>query len=108
MDDIEHKWNTSLKPLMIGFFSSIILILAAYFIAKSQLLTGFTLTFTIVGIGAIQVLFQLIFFLHLGIESKPRWNLLIFLFMLLIIAVLVGGSLWIMYSLNYTLMPTMQ
>ena len=44
---------------------------------------------------------QLLFFLHLGRETKPRWKLLVFLFMTMIVAILVFGSLWIMYNLNY-------
>ena len=45
-------------------------------------------------------------YLHLGLESKPRWNLMMFLFMVLLIFVLVGGSMWIMYNLNYNVMPS--
>jgi cytochrome o ubiquinol oxidase operon protein cyoD len=44
---------------------------------------------------------QLHYFFHLGQESKPRWNLLMFLFMALVLVVVVFGSLWIMYSLEH-------
>jgi cytochrome o ubiquinol oxidase operon protein cyoD len=44
---------------------------------------------------------QLVFFLHLGGEGKPRWRLTAFLFMLLVLVILVFGSLWIMYNLDY-------
>jgi heme/copper-type cytochrome/quinol oxidase subunit 4 len=44
-------------------------------------------------------------FLHLGNEAKPRLKLLVFGFMALVVMILVFGSLWIMYSLNYR-MPT--
>jgi len=49
----------------------------------------------------------LIFFLHLGIESKPRWNLLVFYFMVVVLAILLYGSFWIMSNLDYRMMGKM-
>jgi cytochrome o ubiquinol oxidase operon protein cyoD len=48
---------------------------------------------------------QLYFFLHLGRETKPRWKLLVLAFMVMIVLILVGGSLWIMKNLNYRMTP---
>jgi cytochrome o ubiquinol oxidase operon protein cyoD len=42
-----------------------------------------------------------VFFLHLGRESKPRWNLNALLFAVLVVVIIVFGSLWIMHNLNY-------
>ena len=36
--------------------------------------------------------------------SEERWNLIAFLFTLLIIGIVVVGSLWIMYNLNINMM----
>lgn len=57
----------------------------------------------LVGLAVIQLMVQLFFFLHLGHESKPRWNLIVFLFMLLVLGIVVFGSLWIMENLNYNM-----
>jgi cytochrome o ubiquinol oxidase operon protein cyoD len=105
--DIQHQWKTSLIPLVFGFLLSIALTLTAYFIVVEHFFSGTLLLFLILGLGCVQALVQLVSFLHLGIESKPRWNLMIFLFMVLVIIVVIGGSLWIMYNLNYHMMPTM-
>ena len=48
-----------------------------------------------------QLLVQLIFFLHLDRESKPRWNLAALGFAAIVVVILVGGSIWIMTNLNY-------
>jgi len=103
MIDPCHGWNVSFKPLIWGFIVSLVLTTAAYFIVVEHLLARWVLLAALVGLSAIQALFQLVLFLHLGIESKPRWNLMIFLFMVLIIVILLGGSMWIMYSLNYNM-----
>ena len=108
MIDLYHKWSRSFRSPIIGFFLSVLLTLVAYFIIVQHWFNGWMLTIVILGLGGIQALIQLVFFLHLGIEDKPRWNLLMFLFMVLITVVVIGGSLWIMYNLNYNMMPTMK
>jgi heme/copper-type cytochrome/quinol oxidase subunit 4 len=44
---------------------------------------------------------QLIFFVHLDQERKPRWNLMVLLFAVLVVVIICFGSLWIMKNLNY-------
>lgn len=100
----EEGAHGSMKLYVLGFISSILLILAAYFIVSKHVFSGPLLTFAVVGLGTVQAMIQFFCFLHLNRESKPRWNLIMFLFMLLIVVVLVIGSLWIMYNLNYRTM----
>lgn len=92
---------------LLGFFLSLGLTLVAYYLVVSQSFTPLTLLASISGLAIVQLIVQLIFFLHLNQESSPRWNLLAFIFMFLVIFLLVGGSLWIMYHLNDRVMPTM-
>ena len=84
-----------------------ILTIAIYHFVTYDYLTGWVLTLTVFGFGTILALIQLVFFLHLGMESKPHWNTIAFLFMALVMLVVIGGSLWIMYNLNYNDMPRM-
>lgn len=104
MIDRHYGWNKSFKPLFIGYTLAILLTVAAYrFLIKYHLTHG-ALVGTLFTFAIVQALIQLIFFLHLGIEKKPRWNLITFLFTVLIIAIVVGGSIWIMENLRYDLM----
>lgn len=104
MIDSHHGWNKSIKPLILGFIFSVICIFAAYRIIAHMHLKDGWLTFKIVGLGISQLVLQLIFFLHIGLESKPRWNITMLLFTFLLVAIVVFGSLWIMQNLNYDLM----
>ena len=52
-----------------------------------------------------QMIVQLLFFFHLGEEKKPRLNTMSFLFMLMVVGIIAFGSIWIMYNLNYNMMP---
>lgn len=95
----------SLESYITGFILSLVLTLAAYFCVVNDIITGKAVIVTIVVLAVTQLLVQLIFFLHLDQETKPRLNLLVFLFMTLVLGIIVVGSLWIMYSLDYNMMP---
>ena len=60
----------------------------------------------IIFLAVVQLVVQLVFFLHLGRERQPRWNLLAFAFMAIVLLILVLGSLWIMNNLNYHMTQT--
>lgn len=98
----------TMKSYLIGFSFSILLTLLAYFIVSEHLFTGWFLIGSITLLCVVQVTLQLIFFLHLGDETRPRWNLISFFFMLGVIVILVLGSLWIIENLNERMMPEMK
>lgn len=107
MIDQEHGWNASFKPQILGYVLSFLLTATTYLVVTRHHLSDGELLFTIFGCAIAQALFQLIFFMHLGLESKPHWNTITFLFVVLVIVIVIGGSLWIMNNLNYNLMPSM-
>ena len=107
MIDTHHGWNLSYKPQYVGFVMSVILTVAAYRIVVNHELSDFLLMITIVGFAFLQAIIQLVFFLHLGLESRPHWGMITFLFTVLVLVIFIGGSLWIMNNLDYNLMPTM-
>jgi cytochrome o ubiquinol oxidase operon protein cyoD len=59
----------------------------------------------VLSFAVMQLFVQLIFFLHLGFEKGPKWNLVFFVSTVGIILIIVLGTLWIMYHLNYNMMP---
>lgn len=95
----------SLKSYWVGFVLSLVLTVGSYLLVVCDLLRGWSLEAGIVGCGLLQAFVQFQLFLHLGKETKPRYRLLVFLFMLLVLVILVFGSLWIMHNLNYHDMP---
>ena len=102
--DRHHGWYVSAKPVVIGFVLSLLLIAAAFLSAPSSLPMIKPLLFVL---AVVQATLQLIFFMHLGIEEKPRWNLITFCLLVLMIIIIVVGSIWIMYHLDYNVMPDM-
>lgn len=99
--------HANFKSYLIGFILSLLLTLASYLTVSEKLLSGQSLVIVLMGLALIQLTVQSVFFLHLGKESKPYWNLLCFLFMVQVILIIVIGSLWIMANLNENVMPSM-
>jgi len=102
----EHETNeATLRAYVSGFVASLVLTLTAYLLVVNHKLTHRLLIAAIVALALTQFLVQLVFFLHLGRETRPRWKLAVFLFMIMVILILVFGSLWIMNNLNYRMTP---
>ncbi|HEY0296453.1 MAG TPA: cytochrome o ubiquinol oxidase subunit IV [Bordetella sp.] len=97
----------SLKSYIVGFALSIILTLISFWLVMSGSLTHDTAMTWVVVFAIAQLLVQLIFFLHLGTAKSQQQNTAIFLFTVLILAIAVGGSLWVMHNANVNMMPAM-
>lgn len=93
---------------VIGFVASIFLTLVAYLSVVQHLFSRRILLFVLPATALIQFTVQLVTFLHIGRELKPRWKLYVFLFMLIIVVILVAGSIWIMANLNYHMQSTVE
>jgi cytochrome o ubiquinol oxidase operon protein cyoD len=66
-----------------------------------DVLSGWTVAFTILALAVLQLSIQLLYFLHLDQEKKPRWNLVSFFFAVQTVLIVVLGSVWIMVNLSY-------
>ena len=94
----------SFKSYAIGFVLSIVLTGIAFALVVTGALSRPLVLMGLLGATVFQILVHLHFFLHLDTSSSARWNILALLFTLLIMMLFVGGTLWIMYNLNYRMM----
>ena len=103
--NIEHgSGQKTLQSYVVGFVLCMILTIMAFCLVGMKLLTGASLYIALAALAIVQLFVQSICFLRLNNSAEGRWNLLPFLFAIFIIAILVGGTLWIMYNLNYYMM----
>jgi cytochrome o ubiquinol oxidase operon protein cyoD len=94
----------SFKSYLTGFVLSLILTAIPFALVMSGTLSSSAILAGIFSAGIVQILVHLHYFLHLDTSSAARWNVLAMMFTLLIMALFVGGTLWIMSSLNYRMM----
>ncbi|MGH7203436.1 MAG: cytochrome o ubiquinol oxidase subunit IV [Candidatus Levyibacteriota bacterium] len=93
----------TLKSYVTGFILSIVLTIIPYFLVSNHLLSGALIVAIVIGFAFVQLAVQLLFFLHMREEAKPRLNLLIFISFASIILIVVVASIWIMQHLNYNM-----
>lgn len=102
--------HLSLKGYIVGFGLSLGLTVLAFLFVTNHISTQhaqFSHNFLIIVLAVLafsQFIVQMVFFLHLGTEKRPRWKLMMFGFMVLVVLILVVGSIWIMQNLNYNMM----
>lgn len=107
----KHELRHLYMSYVIGFVLSLIITLVAFVLTMRQIdadgpdLSNAVLIAVLAVLAIAQLVVQLLFFFHLGSESKPRLNTVSFLFMLMVIGILGLGSIWIMYNLDYNMMP---
>ncbi|MFT4967245.1 MAG: cytochrome o ubiquinol oxidase operon protein cyoD [Candidatus Deianiraeaceae bacterium] len=92
------------KSYFVGLAISIALTLSSYFTIILKPFSVKGLYSVLAVLAVVQILVQIFYFLHIGHEDKPRWNLISLVFALLIIFIVVAGSLWVMYNLNTNMM----
>jgi cytochrome o ubiquinol oxidase subunit IV len=103
MSHAEQKQPSSrYASYVIGFILSIATTLLAYFFVVNEVWPKEILIYVVLGIAVIQLVVQMVFFLHLGTGS--RWKAVTFYFTLLIVGIVVVGTIWIMNNLDYNMM----
>ncbi|MFE0584712.1 cytochrome o ubiquinol oxidase subunit IV [Pantoea vagans] len=95
----------SVKSYMIGFILSIILTAIPFWMVMDGNASHGTILGVVLVCAIIQVLVHLVYFLHLDSKSEGGWNMVAIVFSAIIILIVVVGSLWIMWNLNYNMMP---
>ena len=98
---IEH---TTYKSYFLGFFISIVLTLASYYIVTQKIFCECSIYIAISVLAIIQLLIQIIYFLHINSEGKPRWNLISMIAAIVMVVIVVAGSAWVMYNMNTNMM----
>lgn len=99
--------QSGVRSYVIGFGLSLIVTLVAYSLVRLHVNSGHVtindqlLLIILAALAVTQLFVQLIYFLHMNRETKPRMNLMLLLFAGLVVLIIVGGSIWIMSNLNY-------
>lgn len=94
----------SVKSYGIGFILSVILTLIPFGLVMYPTLPKSITLLIVVAFAVIQVLVHLVYFLHLDRSAAQRNNVIAFVFAAIVIALLVGLSIWIMFSIHTFMM----
>jgi cytochrome o ubiquinol oxidase operon protein cyoD len=96
-----------LKTYGWGFVLSLVLTALSFAAVMSGMIPRGMMFPAITVLAVVQLLTQVVFFLHLGTAPEQRSTITILLLTLLLIGVIVFLSLWVMHNANVNMMPTM-
>ncbi|AIL63557.1 MULTISPECIES: cytochrome o ubiquinol oxidase subunit IV [Pseudomonas] len=94
----------SVKSYAIGFILSVILTAIPFGLVMFPSMPKDITIMVVVALAVIQVVVHLVYFLHMDSSKEQSSNVSTFLFTVMVIALLVGLSLWIMFSIHTSMM----
>lgn len=96
----------SRRGYLIGFALSVVLTAIPFWLVMTGVLQDVQATvLTIMALAFVQIIVHTIWFLHVNTRAEGGWTLITLLFTAIIAAIILGGSLWVMYHLNTNMMP---
>lgn len=97
----KSKQQSAETQLYIGFAGAAVLTIIAYLSVSQHWFSAWATAAFVLLLAIVQFLVQTYYFLHLRGEAKPRWRSWTFVYAIIMMLIVVVGSLWVMYNLNY-------
>lgn len=89
-----------------GFALSVVLTVIPFWLVMSGVLGSPGLTgVAVMAFGAVQIVVHMVYFLHMNTRSEGGWTFMALMFTIIVIAIALVGSLWVMHHLNVNMMP---
>ena len=105
---LEGAAHGTMRDYVTGFVLAVILTVIPFWIVMNRSIESSSMTaLVILLIGAVQIVVHMIFVLHMNARSEEGWTLLALIFTLVMVVITLTGSLWVMFHLNYNMMPGM-
>jgi len=96
----------TLRDYLTGFGLSVILTAIPFWLVMTGVIESKTLTaILIMTMAAVQIVVHMIYFLHMNAKAEGGWTLMSLIFTVVVLAIALSGSMWIMYHLKVNMMP---
>ena len=97
--------SAGIRGYLLGLNLSILLTAASFAVVGTKLLWAPGIPVALAVLAVAQMGVHLVFFLHINSGPDNTNNILALAFGVLIVAIVISGSLWIMAHLNHNMMP---
>ena len=102
-----HVTHYSAKDYMIGFALSAILTIIPFWLVMGNVLAPETTKWVILTFAGVQLIVQMMYFLHLNSKAEGGWNMMAAILTIVILVIVLAGSIWVMHHMNTNMMPGM-
>ena len=89
---------------VVGYLFAVMLTIGSFALAMTHTISKEATLTGLFVFAVLQMLVHLHYFLHLDRSSQQRWNIIALAFTALLLFIFVGGSLWVMFTLNARMM----
>jgi cytochrome o ubiquinol oxidase operon protein cyoD len=94
------------RSYLIGFGLSVVLTAIPFWLVMTGALGNVQATaYTIMAFALVQVVVHMIYFLHMNSSSENGWTMMALIFTIVMVAIGLIGSMWVMYHMNANMMP---
>jgi cytochrome o ubiquinol oxidase operon protein cyoD len=101
----EYEFGSGLRGYLIGLAFAVLLTIASFWAPHTGLIWGPGIPVALIVFAIAQMGVHLVFFLHVTTGPDNTNTVMALAFGVLIVVLVIGGSLWIMESMNYNMMP---
>ena len=108
MDATRRSVRQGITSYLIGFALVVLLTVASFYVAYTNLIWAPGIPIALAALGIAQIGVHLVFFLHMTTAPDNTNNALALALGVVIVALIMIGSLWIMSNLNQRMMPMNQ
>ena len=104
-----HEYTVweDVQGYLFGLVLAALLTAASFYVVYTHLIWAPAIPIALAVLAVAQIGVHLVFFLHLTTAPDNTNNVLALAFGVLIVALIIGGSVWIMDTLNDRMMPSM-
>ena len=96
----------TLRDYLTGFGLSVVLTAIPFWLVMSGVIENKTVTAILIMLmAAVQIVVHMIYFLHMNAKAESGWTLMSLIFTVMVLAIALTGSVWIMYHLKVNMMP---
>ena len=97
--------HSTVKGYVTGFILAIVLTVISFgLIMLKDKISETALYIGLFGAAIVQMLVHLHYFLHLDRSTEQRWNVIAIGFTAILLFIFIGGTMWVMYTLNSRMM----
>jgi cytochrome o ubiquinol oxidase operon protein cyoD len=102
-----HVTHYSAKDYLTGFVLAAILTIIPFWLVMGNVLPPDTTRWVVLGFAAVQLIVQMIYFLHMNSKAEGGWNMMALILTIVILVIVMAGSIWVMHHMNTNMMPGM-
>lgn len=101
----EFGVHATLRGYLTGFALSLVLTAIPFWLVATHSLGAVATAVLILLMALVQIIVQMVYFLHLNTRSEGGWNFLAAMFTVVLVVIAISGSIWVMYNLDINMMP---